>query len=235
MMDKILTIAKKELDGYFKTPSAYIILVITYIVFNIFFYMIINENREATLRDVFKVMEFMFIFIVPLLTMKIFAEEKANGTMEFLMTTPTSNMAIVLGKYLGAVVFFSIIVSINVLYYFLIEFFASPDRATFLTGFLGVWLEGVFFLSIGLLMSSLTRHQVIAAVSTYIMLFLLYFSLSFVQYTSGRLETFVRYFSTMSHAENLSQGLIHLSDIVYFLSGIVFCVLLTRVSIEARK
>ena len=80
MTNKILTIAKKELDNYFKTPSAYIVLVVTSVVFNIFFYMIINENREATLRDVFKVMEFMFIFIIPLLTMRIFAEEKAGGT-----------------------------------------------------------------------------------------------------------------------------------------------------------
>ena len=102
-------IAKKELSHYFKSPIAYIILVITITVFNMFFFIIIDNNQEATLRDVFKVMEFLFVFIIPLLTMKTFAEEKAAGTMEFLMTTPTKNSAIVLGKYLGSVIFFTLL------------------------------------------------------------------------------------------------------------------------------
>ncbi len=77
-MNKVWTITKKELAAYFKAPIAYIILVITISIFNIFFFLIIDSNQEATLRDVFKIMEFLFVFIVPLLTMKTFAEEKAS-------------------------------------------------------------------------------------------------------------------------------------------------------------
>ena len=80
-MNKILAIAQKELKAYFKSPIAYIVLIITISVFNVFFFLIVNENREAALSDVFQVMEFLFIFIVPLLTMKIFSEEKSSGTM----------------------------------------------------------------------------------------------------------------------------------------------------------
>ncbi len=115
-MSKIIAIAKKELKTYFKSPIAYIVLIITISIFNIFFFLIIDENREASLRDVFKVMEFLFIFIVPLLTMKIFAEEKSRGTMEFLMTTPTTNTSIVLGKYLGSLIFFTLIAAMTVSY-----------------------------------------------------------------------------------------------------------------------
>ena len=98
-MSKILSIAKKELMTYFKSPIAYIILILTITIFNIFFFMIIDQNREVSLRDIFQVMEFMFVFLVPLLTMRMFSEEKLTGTMEFLMTAPLTNTAIVLGKY----------------------------------------------------------------------------------------------------------------------------------------
>lgn len=233
-MNKIWAIANKELAAYFKSPIAYIILVITIAIFNIFFFMIIDSNAEATLRDVFKVMEFLFVFIIPLLTMKTFAEEKAAGTMEFLMTTPTTNTQIVFGKFLGSFIFFTLIVALTLAYYFIMEAFGAPDRAAVLTGYLGVWLEGAMFIAIGLLVSSLTRSQIVAAIGSYIILFLLYFSISFIQYTEGATEAFVRYLSTSSHSENFSVGLITASDLMYYIGSILFCLVLTRLSIENR-
>jgi len=233
-MHKIKAIAKKELTSYFKSPIAYIILIVTVSAFNVFFFMIIDSNQEATLRDVFKVMEFLFVFIIPLLTMKIFAEEKEAGTMEFLMTTPTTNTAIVLGKYLGSLIFFSLIIALTLAYYFIIEFFASPDRIAALTGYLGIWLEGALFIAIGLLISSLTQSQIVAAICSYSVLFVLYFSMSFIQYTQGAAEALVRYIGTLSHAENFTVGLVTTSDLIYYLSGILFCLVLTRISIENR-
>lgn len=234
-MNKICAIARKELTAYFKSPIAYIILIVTISVFNIFFYLIIDNNQEATLRDVFRVMEFMFIFIIPLLTMKTFAEEKASGTMEFLMTTPTTNTEIVFGKYLGSGVFFSILIALTFVYFGIIEYYATPDRVANAVGYIGVWLEGMMFIAIGLLISSLTRSQVVAAILTYVVLFLFYFSISLVQYVEGTTgEVLLRYFSTLMHTENFASGLITLSDLVYFLSTIIFCVVLTRVSIENR-
>ena len=153
-MSKIIAIAKKELKSYFSSPIAYIVLIITISVFNIFFFMIIDQNREATLRDIFQIMEFLFIFIVPLLTMKIFSEEKLTGTMEFLMTTPTSTTAIVLGKYLGSLIFFTLIIGLTSSYYFIIELFGRPDRLAMLVGYLGIWIEGALFIAIGMLASS---------------------------------------------------------------------------------
>jgi len=179
-MSKVFTIAQKELAGYFRSPLAYIILVITISVFNIFFFMIIDQNREASLKDIFLVMEFMFVFLVPLLTMRLFAEEKSSGTMEFLMTTPTTNTTIVLGKYLGSLGFFSLIILLTSVYYFIIEYYASPERMASLGGYLGIWLEGAMFLSVGMLASSWTKSQTIAAMTSYVILFLLYFSMSFV-------------------------------------------------------
>jgi len=233
-MSKVFAITKKELTAYFQSPIAYIILIMTISIFNIFFFLIIDSNQEATLRDVFKVMEFLFVFIIPLLTMKTFAEEKASGTMEFLMTTPTTNTTIVLGKYLGCCVFFTLIMILTLMYYCIIEYFATPDRMANFVGYFGVWLEGAMFLSIGLFISSLTRNQVVAAICSYVVLFLLYFSSSFIHYTQGAAETLIRYISALTHAENFASGLITTSDCVYYLSTIIFCLVLTRVSIENR-
>ncbi|GBD97684.1 ABC-2 family transporter protein [bacterium BMS3Abin06] len=233
-MNKIFIIAKKELATNFKSPVAYIILILTISIFNIFFFMIIDENREVSLRDVFRVMEFMFVFLAPLLTMKTFSEEKLSGTMEFLMTTPTTNTAIVLGKYLGSLIFFTLLIIMTTVYYLIIEYFGRPDRLATLSGYTGVWLEGAFFLSIGILTSSWTRNQIVAAISSYTILFLLYFSASFTKYFSGPAETVIQYISTLNHLENFSVGLVTTADTVYYLSGIVVCLVLTRFSIENR-
>jgi len=233
-MSKVFAIAKKELTAYFKSPIAYIVLILTISVFNIFFYMIVDQNREASLRDVFKVMEFMFVFLIPLLTMKIFSEEKLTGTIEFLMTSPITNTAIVLGKYLGSLIFFTLIIIMTVTYYFIIEYFGQPDRMSILTGFLGIWLEGSFFLAIGILTSSWTHNQIIAAISSYVILFSLYFSISFTNSLSGPMDAIVRYAGTWSHLGNFTVGLITIADVVYYLSGIIFCLILTRFGIENR-
>lgn len=233
-MSKILAIAKKELAAYFQSSIAYIILIVTVGIFNVFFFLIIDTNHEATLRDVFKIMEFMFVFIVPLLTMKTFSEEKASGTMEFLMTTPTTNTAIVFGKYLGCCIFFTLIMVLTLVYYFIIEYFGTMDVGATFVGYLGVWLEGAMFLSIGLFISSLTKNQIVAAICSYVTLFLMYFSLTFIQYTHGTAEILLRYMSTLTHSENFAAGLITFSDCVYYFSIIIFCLVLTRVSIENR-
>jgi len=233
-MRKILSITNKELSIYFRSPVAYIVLIVTISVFNVFFFLIIDQNREATLKDVFLVMEFMFVFLIPLLTMKVFAEEKSSGTMEFLLTTPTTNTAIVIGKYLGSLLFFLLIIMMTTVYYGIIEYFGTPDSVAILSGYLGVCLEGAMFLSIGILISSLTKSQTIAAVTTYVILFMLYFSMSFVRYFSGPLETVIRYTNTLEHFSNFISGLITLEGVVYYLSIIGFCILLTRISIESR-
>ena len=234
MMNKVFFIAKKELLTYFKSPIAYIILILTIAIFNIFFFIIIDQNREVSLRDVFQVMEFMFVFLVPLLTMRIFSEEKSSGTMEFLMTSPLTNTAIVLGKYFGVLIFFSIMISMTFVYYGIVEYFGSPDRMTTFTGYLGIWLEGAFFLSIGMMTSSWARNQIVSAMTSYVILFLIYFSISFTKYFSGPAEIVIRQLSTWSHLENFVVGIITVVDIVYYLNGILICLILTRLSIENR-
>ena len=154
--------------------------------------------------------------------------------MEFLMTTPTTNTAIVLGKYAGSLIFFTLLLGLTGVFYFIIEYFAEPDRWAVGAGYLGLWLEGAFFIALGILTSSWTRNPLIAAITSYVFLFFLYFSISFVQYFNGSQEALIRYLGTWSHSQNFMAGLVTSADIVYYLSGIFFCVSLTRLSIENR-
>lgn len=233
-MGKIIALAKKELHGYFSTPIAYLMLIAMLSLFNIFFYMSISQSKEVSLRDIFQIMEFMFVFLVPLLTMKLFSEEKSTGTMEFLLTAPLTPSMLVLGKYLGIMTFFSLLIGLTVIYYVIVEYFGSPDSISILSGYVGIWLEGAFFIAIGLLTSAWTGNQIIAAMMSYLILFVLYFASSFTQYFTGTVEDFLIQLSTRTHLENFATGMITPSDITYYVSGILLCLVLTRLSIDNR-
>lgn len=234
-MSSIFSIAKKEMSSYFKSPTAYIVLVLMISIFNLFFFIIVDQNREVSLNDVFLVMGFMMVFLAPIITMRLFAEEKMAGTMEFLMTAPVSNTAIVLGKYLAVLALFSIMFFITLLYYFIVEFFGEPDRLTTAVGYLGVWLEGALFLSIGLMASSWTRNQIVAAMISLALMFLLYFSASITPFFTGSIGVLFENMSALKHLENFVSGSFTVSDFSYYLSGVFVCLLITRVSIENRN
>ncbi|MBF0483105.1 MAG: ABC transporter permease subunit [Candidatus Omnitrophica bacterium] len=233
-MRKINAIAFKELTALFGSPLAYVVLFLSTAVFNIFFFMIIDQNREAHLKDIFTVMEFLLVFFVPIFTMKSFAEENASGTMEFLLTAPVRKIEIVLGKFAGIKIFLFCVIAPTFVYYFIFSHFADFDKVTALWGYLGIWLEVNFFAAIGLFISSLCRSQVVAAMSTYVILFILYFSMSFKMYVEGKLNVLVSYIAVMSHSENFFTGIFLLSDVVYFLSGIIFFLLLTRLMLNRQ-
>lgn len=233
-MNTVFFIARKELSSSFNSSAAYIVLALTISIFNIFFFLIIDENREASLRDVFLAMDFILLFLAPIITMRLFAEEKLTGTMEFLMTAPVSNTAIVLGKYLGTLVLFSIMISMTFIYYGVLEYFANPDRLTLFTGYLGIWLEGALFLAIGVMTSSWTRNQIIAAIASFSIIFLLYFSANLAPYFSGRGAQLIEQIGTLTHFQNLVSGRFSIDDISYYLSAIVVCLVLARLSIEQR-
>lgn len=234
-MNKAFYIAKKELSSFFKSPMAYIILATMISIFNIFFFIIIDQNQEASLENVFLVMDFMLIFLMPIITMRLFSEEKSNGTMEFLMTAPVSNTAIVLGKYLSVLFLFSIMISITFVYFGIVEFFANPDRLTILFGYIGVYLDGALFLAIGLMTSSWTRHQTVSGMMSLSIIFLLYFLGSIAPFFSEPLESLIQSASSLTHLENFVDGNVTVNDLSYYLSGILVCLIMTRISIENRR
>jgi len=233
-MNKIWAIAQAEFYGYFKTPLAYMISFIIVTIFNVFFFLLIDHNHEASLRDLFQVMEFLFVFLIPLITMKSFAEEKAMGRMEFLLTTPTSCLQIIFGKYLGCLAFFSLITLTIPFYTIILCSFSKPDLGPILTGYIGVWLEGAFFISIGIMTSSWTKNQIIASISAYFFTFSLYFCITFTKYLSGPINTLAQQIATSTHVLHMARGIISLNDISYYITGIIFCLCITFITLKKK-
>ncbi len=221
-MRKVFAIAAKEWIHTFRSPVAYIVLTVMVTVFNVFFFLIVDQNQEAVLRDIFQVMEFLFIFIIPLLTMKSLAEEKSSGTMEFLLTTTTSETQIVVGKYLGNVALLTFVIGLTGIYAGILGIFSPPDPLPLVTGYAGIWLEAAFFTAVGIFASSLTVSQVAAAMISYAVLFFLYFSVTGEKYVAGISKTFLQHISASGHLGNFSAGVLALSDAVYYVSGIIF-------------
>ena len=234
-MNKIFAIVGREWKDYFGSAIAYVTLFLTISIFNIFFYLLIDQGGEASMREIFQVMEFMFVFLVPLLTMRTLAQERSTGTFEFLLTSPVSHTQIILGKYFGALSYVSLILVLTLPYWVILSVFSQPDHAAILTGYVGLGLELALFVAIGVLCSSLTRHQILAAVATYVVLFLLFFSVVVKEYFSDGMQEVVRLLSVWGHSENFIAGIFSTYDCVYFLSGIVFILILTRMSLALKS
>ncbi len=233
-MKKTLIIASKEWRSFTASPIAFVVAVAAVVIFNVFFYLLIDQNQEASLRDVLSVMEFMYIFFVPLLTMRLMAEEKSQGTMEFLLTTPTRVQEIVAGKFLGAWAFVIILSTVIWIYYGIMMFFSKPDFSEILCGWTGLVLEAGFFTAVGLMVSSWTRHQLIAAIGSMFILFVLFLLPAAESYATGLALAVIKSLGTTYHLEHFSAGFFGISDIVYYGTGILLCLTVARCAAEHR-
>jgi ABC-2 type transport system permease protein len=234
MIRKVWAVFQKDVKSLVSSPAAGLMMMVSVGIFNLFFFLLVEQNGEATLRDIFKVMEFLLIFIVPILTMKMFAEERSMGTFELLMTSPLSKTVLMLGKFSAAFFVYASIVFMTFPYYVILELYSEPDVSATLVGYFGLLMEGGIFIAIGMAMSALTRSQVVAAITSYVILLMLYFSSGFMKFLSGTTAQIVRYAGIWSHAENWQVGILETADVVYSVSLIVFFFVVTGVALARR-
>jgi len=259
-MKNCIAIVQKELKHYFVSPIAYVVITAFLIFSGYFFYTGIlrfvemyesyrnmaqmTQNAEAleqfNLNDMVIApalfnMIFVFLFLMPLIMMRSFAEEKRQKTDELLFTSPISINELIAGKFIGALLFCLIMISPTVIYQVLLFRYTSPEWGPVVTGYLGVILFSAAAISIGMFASSLTENQIIAAVITFLIL-LFMFIINFVGQKEGNLFfSILQYFSVSDHIRNLLRGLIDTRDAVYFLSISVLFLFLTKISIESMK
>jgi len=182
------------------------------------------------IRPLFHNLSVVMLLLLPALTMRLFSEEKKLGTIELLFTTPVRRIEIVIGKYLACIFLFMIMISLTFFYFVIMAFYTNVDFGAVLSGYLGLLLLGGAFCSIGILTSSLTENQIIAAVLSFGIL-LIFWLLSWV--SSENLK-FIEYLSILPHFEDMSKGVIDTKDIVYYLSFIFFFLFLTLRNIEEK-
>lgn len=235
LVRNVLAVAEKEVRSYFASPVAWIITAVFIAMWGYLFGIIIPGSREANFRPVLNNFSVTFLLAGPLLTMRLLAEEAKTGTMELLLTQPLREVELVLGKYLGSVTFLLFMLAMTLYFPALLLKFGNPDKGTLLAGYLGVLLQGMSFLAIGLMMSALTANQIIAAAITFVTLLLLWLSDALARVVSGGAAQVAQYISVTKRFEDMPRGVIDTKDIIFFLSIIFICLFITTQVIGARR
>ncbi|MBI2954495.1 MAG: ABC transporter permease subunit [Chloroflexi bacterium] len=234
-MRNILTLSEKELRSYFASPMAYIVTAAFLVVAGWIFAFVLINSRQATMQDSFQGMAIIMLLVSPVLAMRLLAEEQRTGTIELLLTSPVRDFEVVLGKFLASLALFIVMLGFTLYYVFLLTRLGNPDAGPILAGYLGMVLAGAAFLAIGLLYSSLTSNQVIAAFLTIVTLLVLLWFDALSSSFSPSISAVTGYLSLTRHLSDLPRGIIDTKDIVYFLSLIVACLFMTVRSLETRR
>lgn len=251
------TIAARDLRGLFSTPVAYVLLALFLVLAGYFFFIglavflqelqVIQAMRRFDLLEqwnlnqrviagAFGTFAVIFLLLIPLLTMRSFAEERAQGTVELLLTSPLTTWEIVLGKYLALFAMVMVLVLLAALYAGLLFLYGNPEVMLTLAGVLGLALYGAALAALGFFVSTLTRNQIISAVVALIAGLVLFLLDVVAQSSStGWVQETLRYLGLRSHFENMLGGEIRSEDLVYFVSMIVFFLVLARTSVESLR
>lgn len=234
-MKNVLAIAERELKSYFVSPVAYVVTAMFLLISGYLFSVIVLNTNEASLRYLISNLSVIWLFITPALTMRLLAEESRSGTIELLLTNPVRDFEVVLGKYLGALGLLLVMVAFTLYYPFLLLMFGNPDRGPMVAGYVGVVLQAAAFLSIGLLASSLTQNQIVAAVLTFAILLIMWLSESVANFIGRPASDIMRYLSVTSHFQDFSRGVIDTTHVIYFLSIVAASLFLTYLSLQTRR
>jgi|KBSSwiStaDraftv2_1062776.scaffolds.fasta_scaffold285234_2 ABC-2 type transport system permease protein len=254
-MRNTLAIAHKEVRAYFASPIAYIVIGFFALLFGWFYIGILdwfvrqgmqmgqfgmqgpqnmNVNQQM-IRPLLLNMTVVFLFLLPLVTMRTYAEEKRSGTIELLLTSPLTDLQIVLGKFLGAMVLYSAMLAVTMIHFGLLFKFGNPDWKPLAVAYLGLFLFGGCFVSVGLFISSLTKNQIVAGAATF-GVFLLLWVVDWIGQSLGPTgESLTKYLSMTEHLDDFVKGVIDTKHLVYYVSFITFGLFLTMRSVDAER
>ncbi len=238
-----LFVVRRELAGYFATPVAYVFIVIFLALLSALTFFMGNffGRGQADLAAFFQFHAWVYMLLIPAISMRMWAEERRSGTIELLMTLPLSLSQMVLGKYLAAVVFTAIALALTFPLWITVNYLGEPDNGAILAGYLGSLLMAGGFLAVGAFISALTKNQVIAFVMTAAACFVLIASgapivLSFFAgWAPKAVVDFVASLSFLAHFTDISKGVLDLRDVVYFLSLITAFLFANAVAVERLK
>ena len=242
-MHPVRTIFERELRAYFTTPLAYVFIVIFLALTGslTFFLGGLFERGQADLAPFFLFHPWLYLFLVPAIAMRLWAEERRSGTVELLMTLPTTTFAAVLGKFLAAWVFAGIALLLTFPIWLIVNYLGQPDNGAILVSYLGSWLMAGAFIAIGACASALTKNQVIAFVVAAATCFLFLMSgldlvlAAFRPWASPLVVDTVASFSFLTHFNQLTKGVIDLATLVFFLSVIGVCLIVNTLIVDLEK
>ncbi|MEX0880049.1 MAG: ABC transporter permease [Thermoanaerobaculia bacterium] len=242
-MKKLFAIVGREWRAYFFSPLAYVILTAYMFLNGLIFYRIVaflstpGAPRERFLPLMFTNTYFWIftLFIVPILTMRLLAEERRSGTLEVLLTSPVSEAVVVLGKFLGALGFFLVLWSPSLVFILYLRSQTAVDLGAAASGYLGITLIGAYFLSIGTFASTLTKNQILAAILAFAMLIPIFSVGLFESGADPGRQSLIGYLNLWDHMDEFARGVVDTRRLVYYLSAMAFFLLLAAVTLASKK
>ncbi|MCY4471626.1 MAG: ABC transporter permease [Kistimonas sp.] len=242
-MNSITAIFRRELASYFATPLAYIFIIIFLVLSGVFTFYLGNfyERRQAELAPFFMFHPWLYLFLIPAVSMRLWSEERKSGTLELLLTLPISLRSAVLGKFLSAWVLVGLALMLTFPLWLTVNYLGEPDNGVIVAGYLGSWLMAGGFLAIGSCLSASTSSQVISFILTLVICFLFVAAgfpmvLNVFQgWAPATLVDAVAGLSFLTHFEAVSRGVLDVRDLLYFLVMIAFWLLATAIVIDMKK
>ena len=258
-MINIWTLWKKELSMYFVSPIAYVVLTIFLLLSGFFFNSIVVRVLEFSIQEMIQVQQFggpppardlaqdifraffgvmstIILFLIPMLTMGVFADEKRRGTIELLMTSPVTHWQIILGKFFASVSFYALMLLPTLVHGWFVYRYSEPRLLwrPVLSGYLGIFLLGMVLISFGIFISSLTENQIISAVITFT-LFIILWVIDFATQGTGVVSEIMKYLSVLTHFDDFAKGVIDTKGLVFYGSMILLGLFLTSSSVESMR
>jgi len=250
-MRNMLAIADKELRSYFSSPIAYIIIGFFLLPFGVFFYLYlaafvkqsmqqaqfggaVNINQNV-IRYVLQNASVIILFIMPMITMRTYSEEKRSGTIELLLTSPVTDVEIIVGKFLGALGLYVALLAVTLPHMGILFVYGSPEWRPLVAGYLGLLLMGGAFVSLGLLISSTTNNQIVAGIVTFVVFLLLWIVGWFADSAGPTIGPITSWLSITEHFDDFSKGIIDTKHVLYYLTLITFGLFLTAKSVDTER
>lgn len=236
-MTALLSITRREWAAYFRTSIGWVVIALYLLLCGIWMSAsTIRPGEPATLRIFFTMSQALLLMVAPAISMKLVSEELRTGTIEPLMTSPVSDWHIIAGKYFGAVCFLLTMFAPTVLYALLLEIIAEPDYGPILSGYLGLFLLGMLYVSVGLLMSAFTENQIVSFLGTLFFFLLLWFmTTQGAQYVGPPLDERLYALSPYTRIDDFAKGVIDTGHVVFFLAASTWFVVAAVVVLESRR
>ena len=252
-MGNILAIAQKEFKSYFASPIAYIVIGLWALLYGYFFVAIlqffVRQSMQMTqfqgpqamsvnqqlIRPLLQNVTILILFLMPMVTMRTYAEEKRSGTIELLLTSPLTDFEIIMGKFLGAVGLYVIMLAVTLLHIALLFIYGNPEWKPIVTAYIGLLLLGGCFISLGLLISSLTKNQIVAGMVTFAVFLMLWVITWIGSFSGPTVDKLTQYLSIIDHYDDFGKGVLDTAHVIYYLSFITFGLFLTAKSVDSER
>jgi ABC-2 type transport system permease protein len=249
----VLTICRRELSSYFRSPIAYGVMFFFALIAGYFFYSVVGffiqqslqfimqgqsipmDVNETVVRGLLSNIAVIGLFMVPIITMRLFAEEKRSGTMELLITSPLKDLEIIMGKWLAAVVLYAAMLGLSLLNLLTLYAYGKPDWKPMMIGYLGLLLQGGGMLAIGAFISACTKNQIVAAVGGFGVLLLLWVISWASSLDNSTFSRVLGYLSINDHLESFSKGVLDSKDIVFYVTLTILGLFLTGRAMESIR